>query len=177
MVSESMSAWVVPSPDEVDGPGVGPHRPMLEAYVNYQRRTFWNICAGLTAEQLAMRPIPSTNLTLLGLMRHLSKVERIWFRIRIAEEDVAPLFDADLGKDYDFEHIDPAQAREAFEIYRDEVRRAQQIGPLADWDKTVEWRGGTWSVGMIHIHMVGEYARHNGHADLLRQAIDGVTNR
>ena len=173
----NMTGWTAPAPGGSDGPGTGPDRPILEAYLNYQRSTLMNICAGLTPEQLASRPIPTTNLSLLGLVRHLAKVERIWFRTRIAGEDIAPLFDPELGKDYDFEHIDPSEAQSSFDTYREEVRLARQAAANADFEQAVEWRLGTWSVRMIHVHMIGEYARHNGHADLLRQAIDGVTDR
>src|SRR5579859_852902 len=83
-----VSGWIAPELGEVDGPAVGPDRPMLEGYHAYQRRTFRNICAGLTAEQLASRPLPSTNLSLLGLARHLAKVERVWLRIRAGREQI-----------------------------------------------------------------------------------------
>ena len=69
----------------------GPDRPLLEEMLAHLRATLLNICAGLTAEQLASRPIPSTNLTLLGLVRHMAKVERIWFRKRLAEQDIEHL--------------------------------------------------------------------------------------
>jgi uncharacterized damage-inducible protein DinB len=150
---------------------------MLEGYLRYQRRTLLNICAGLTPEQLALRPLPSTNLSLLGLVRHLAKVERIWLRIRVGGEAIEPLFDPELGKDYDFEHVDAADARAAFESYAQECRLGDLAAASASFDDTVEWRAGTWSVRMVYVHMIGEYARHNGHADLLREAIDGVTNR
>lgn len=172
-----VSGWVVPEPDDVDGPGTGPERPILEAYLDFQRRTFMNVCAGLTAEQLALRPLTSTNLTLLGLLRHLAKVERLWFRMRVAGDDVPLLYDTELGQDRDFDEIDPAQARLAYETYRDEVRLARLAAVDADFDDVVSWRMGPWSVRMIHVHMIGEYARHNGHADLLRQAIDGASGR
>jgi hypothetical protein len=172
-----VTSWTAPSPADVDGPVIGPDRPVLEGYVGYQRRTLLNICAGLTPEQLAMRPLPTTNLSLLGLVRHLAKVERIWLRIRVGKEPIEPLFDPDLGKDYDFDHIDPADAEGAFATYVEECRRGDEAAARADFDDTVEWRAGTWSVRMVYVHMIGEYARHNGHADLLRQAIDGVTDR
>lgn len=79
-------------------------------------------CAGLTAEQLVCRPVPPSTLSLLGLVRHLTKVERLWFRQRAGDEPVPPLY-----------------------------------------------------VRLVHLHVVTEYAQHNGHADLLRQAIDGTT--
>ena len=172
-----VSGWIAPELGEVDGPAVGPDRPMLEGYHAYQRRTFRNICAGLTAEQLASRPLPSTNLSLLGLARHLAKVERVWLRIRAGREQIEPLFDPALGTDYDFEHIDAADAEAAFATYDEECRLGDLAAAHADFDDLIEWRYGTWSVRMIYVHLIGEYARHNGHADLLRQAIDGVTGR
>jgi uncharacterized damage-inducible protein DinB len=134
-----------------------------------------NICAGLTPDELASRPLPSTNLSLLGLVRHLAKVERIWLRIRAGGEDIESLYP--LGTDEDFDEIDASQAPDAFATYAEECRLGDAAAARADFDDTVEWRLGTWSVRMVYVHMIGEYARHNGHADLLRQAIDGVTGR
>jgi uncharacterized damage-inducible protein DinB len=149
---------------------------MLEAYLDWQRATLLNICADLTAEQLALRPLPSTNLSLLGLVRHMAKVERTWYRLRAAREDVAPLFDP--GSNIDFDDIDPADAPGAVERLAEECRLARDaVAALSLDDTTVEVRGETLSLRMVHLHMIGEYARHNGHADLLREAIDGVTDR
>src|ERR1700761_8549224 len=99
--------WTAPAPKPVDGPLTGEIRPMLEGYLDWQRATLLNICAGLTGEQLASRPLASSNLSLLGLIRHLAKVERIWFRERVAGEDMPPMYDLTLGKDYDFDALDP----------------------------------------------------------------------
>ena len=84
-------SWVAPAPSLVDGPLSGADRPILQGYLQFQRVTLLNICAGLTAEQLATRPAASSNLSLLGLIRHLAKVERIWFRQRAAGEPVSPM--------------------------------------------------------------------------------------
>jgi uncharacterized damage-inducible protein DinB len=81
-----VTTWVVPSPTPVDGPVTGNDRPMLEGYVAHQRMTLLNICAGLSAEQLASRPLTSTNLSLLGLLRHLAKVERVWLHADLLRE-------------------------------------------------------------------------------------------
>ena len=164
-------------PDEIDGELIGPERPMLEDYLRWQRRTLLAICAGLSAEQLASRPLPSTNLSLLGLVRHMTKVERIWFRIRAAAEQIEPVFDPELGKDYDFEAIDPSDAPAAIEAYIAECRAAESAAAGLDFERPVPTRDGEWSLRGVHVHMIGEYARHNGHADMLRQAIDGVTGR
>src|SRR5690242_2717227 len=109
--------WTAPEPtDVVDGPSSGPDRPNIEAYLSYQRSTLLNICAGLNAEQLASRPIPSTNLSLLGLVRHMAKVERVWFRIRAKGESIDMLFDAELGDDTDFNGAEAANAEHDFEV-------------------------------------------------------------
>ena len=153
---------------------------MLEGYLDWQRATLLNICAGLTGEQLASRPIPSTNLSLLGLVRHMAKVERIWFRQRIVAEgaeQVESLYDPALGKDADFDLIDADEASEAFERYESEVALAREVARGISFDHTFDVQGETWSVQMVHVHMIGEYARHNGHADLLREAIDGAQDR
>jgi uncharacterized damage-inducible protein DinB len=169
--------WTAPDPEAVDGPLTGAERPMIEAYLNYQRRTLLNICAGLDAQQLAARPIASTNLSLLGLVRHMAKVERIWFRIRADGEAIDMLFDPALGKDFDFEGIDPAQAEHDFDVYARECDAARAAAARLDFDAPVPTRDEPWSLRMVHAHMIEEYARHNGHADLLRQAIDGATDR
>ena len=169
--------WTAPIPGPVNGPTTGDDRPILEGYLHWQRATLLNICAGLTGEQLALRPVPSSELSLLGLIRHLAKVERIWFRQRAAGQPVPPLFDPELGKDHDFTAVVAADA--AAEIGR--LRTEWQLGDTAvkniKFSDTLDAGGETWSLRMTYVHLIGEYARHNGHADLLREAIDGVRGR
>ncbi len=169
--------WTVPTPNPIDGPLNGPDRPILEGYLGWQRSTLLNICAGLSAEQLATRPVPTSNLSLLGLIRHLAKVERIWLRQRAACEAVEGMYDPARGKDADFDDLDPAEAPAAFERLHDEWRLADAAVADLDFDDTFDVRGETFSLRMTYVHLIGEYARHNGHADLLREAIDGTTAR
>jgi len=169
--------WTAPAPTPVDGPLTGPDRPMLEGYLAWERATLRNICAGLTGEQLATRPLPSSNLSLLGLVRHMTKVERTWFRIRAAGEPVPPVFDPALGKDHDFDVLDPAEAPAALERYVEECAAADAAVAGLSFDHTTDVHGEPFALRMVYVHMIGEYARHNGHADLLREAIDGVTGR
>ncbi len=169
--------WTAPAPEPVDGPLTGADRPILEGYLAWQRATLLNICAGLTGEQLAQRPLPSSNLSLLGLVRHLAKVERIWFRQRAAAQDVAPMYDPSLGKDYDYDELDPAEAPAAVRRLQDEWRSADEAVAGMGFEDTFEVGGEPFSLRMVYVHMIGEYARHNGHADLLREAADGVTGR
>jgi uncharacterized damage-inducible protein DinB len=169
--------WTAPAPQPVDGPLVGDDRPMLEGYLAWQRSTLLNICAGLTGEQLASRPLTSSNLSLLGLVRHMAKVERIWFRHRAVSDPVAPMYDPVLGKDADFDDLDPAEAPAAVRRLEDEWIACDRAVAGLSFDDTLEAHGQVMSLRMTYLHMIGEYARHNGHADLLREAIDGVTAR
>jgi uncharacterized damage-inducible protein DinB len=150
---------------------------MLEGYLGWQRATLLNICAGLTGEQLATRALPSSNLSLLGLVRHLAKVERTWFRIRAAGAAIEPLYDPVLGKDHDYDVLDPGEAPAAFRRLADEIEAADAAAAALDFDHTFEQDGEPFSLRMVYVHMIGEYARHNGHADLLRERLDGVTGR
>ncbi len=169
--------WIAPTPRPADGPLTGPDRPILEGGLNWHRATLTHICAGLTEEQLATRPLPSSNLSLLGLVRHMAKVERTWFRQRAAAEPVAQMYDPALGKDADFNDLDPAEAPAAFARLHDEWRLADAAVAGLDFDHTFDVHGEPFSLRMTYVHMIGEYARHNGHADLLRESIDGVTGR
>jgi uncharacterized damage-inducible protein DinB len=169
--------WTAPTPDPVDGPVTGDDRPILEGYLNWQRATLLNICAGLTGEQLARRPIPSSSLSLLGLVRHLAKVERIWFRQRAAGQDVPPMYPASAGKDADFDDAGASQAAADIGRLQAEWQAADASVKQMGFDATFDAGGEPWSLRMMYVHLIGEYARHNGHADLLREAIDGVTGR
>jgi hypothetical protein len=176
-MADGVTGWVAPAPEPVDGPLTGPDRPILEAYLASERSTLLNICAGLTAAQLATRPLPSSNLSLLGLVRHLAKVERIWLRQRAAAEPVEGMYDAALGKDADFDRVEAVGAEADFARYAAECRLADAAVAGLDFDHTFEVHGEEFSLRMVYVHLVGEYSRHNGHADLLREAIDGVTGR
>ncbi|MEJ7647897.1 MAG: DinB family protein [Nakamurella sp.] len=170
----------MPTPEPVDGPLVGAARPVLAGYLGWYRHTVDNICAGLTAEQFALRPIPSTALSLLGIVRHLAKVERIWLRQRLAADGTPPLYDPALGKDFDFEGGTAATAAHAWEALHAEQRAGDAaVSSLPDDHRILVGGpdGEQMSLQAVYTHLIGEYARHTGHADLLREAIDGVTGR
>jgi uncharacterized damage-inducible protein DinB len=172
-----MTTWTLPAPEPVDGPMTGADRPMLEAYLAWQRQTLLNVSAGLTAEQLAMRPLPSSNLSLLGLIRHAAKVERIWFRQRADADPIESMYAASPDKDADFNEIDAADAQAAVQRLTDEWSICDAVATGLSFDHVIDVRGDAMSLRMIYVHLIGEYARHNGHADLLREAIDGTTAR
>jgi uncharacterized damage-inducible protein DinB len=168
--------WTAPMPAAPGAePLVGPDRPILESFLDWQRRTLLNICAGLTGEQLATRSIPPSNLSLLGLVRHMAKVERTWLRERAAGQPVGPLFDPERGKDADFEELDPTAAEHDFAVFEAERRLGDAAVAGLSFDDTFELRGETYSLRLVYVHLIAEYARHNGHADLLRECIDGKT--
>jgi len=177
MTENEPTSWSAPTPDPVDGPTTGADRLILEGYLGWQRSTLLNICAGLTPEQLASRPLPSSNLSLLGLVRHLAKVERIWFRQRAAREPVEPMYDLSLGKNHDFDDVVAADAEADFARLRDEWLDADVAVAGMSFDDAFDVGGEEFSLRMTYVHLIGEYARHNGHADLLRESIDGVTAR
>jgi uncharacterized damage-inducible protein DinB len=169
--------WTAPTPDPVDGPLSGPDRPILEGFLNWQRNTLLNICAGLTGEQLASRPLASSDLSLLGLIRHLAKVERIWFRQRAAAQPVEPMYDPVRGPASDFEDANPGEAEADLDRLRDEWRRADDAVAGLAFDDTFAVGDDIFSLRMTYLHMIYEYSRHNGHADLLRESIDGASGR
>lgn len=145
---------------------------MLDGYLNFHRTTFLMKCAGLSGEQLAQRAAPPSNISLLGLIRHLAKVERTWFRLRVATQDVAPLY---AGKDVDFDELDPDNARAEYQQLVEEQRLAAAAVMNASLDDTFTHEGETYALRLVYLHMIGEYARHNGHADMVRERVDGTT--
>jgi uncharacterized damage-inducible protein DinB len=132
------------------------------------------ICAGLNAEQLALRPVAPSTLSLLGLVRHMTKVERTWLRIRAAGEDVPALFPTN---DEDLDDLDPAGAAQAIADLPVEWARCDAAVENLPLDHVVEAHGREVSLASIYIHLIEEWARHDGHADMMRQAIDGITGR
>jgi hypothetical protein len=156
----------------------GDERAMLVDFLRAQRATLELKCAGLDVE-LSRRSVEPSTLSLLGLVRHLADVERRWFRQVLAGEDVAPRFATNANPDGDFDGAtaDPAVVAEAWAAWRDEVAFADGFvgaAPHLDVVGTDGWRG-TVSLRWVLVHLIEEYARHNGHADLLRERIDGAT--
>lgn len=154
---------------------VADDRASLTSFLDYQRATLAMKCQGLSGEQLKRKAIPTTELTLLGLVRHVASVERSWFRFALGAEDVTTLWPGQVdGASAEF-HVEDADADEAFEVWREECVRARAVAEsFASVDDTVDCGGATISLRYVLTHMIEEYARHNGHADLLREAIDGA---
>ncbi|WP_019813132.1 DinB family protein [Saccharomonospora saliphila] len=150
-------------------------RTTLAEFLQYQRDTLAVKCAGLTTEQLKQRAVPPSALSLLGLVRHMAEVERIWFRNVLNGENSPHRWLRDTGEFGDFD-VDDADCGEAFELWRMECARAHELANAAEsLDIVGHQRDVPYSLRWILTHMIEEYARHNGHADLLRERIDGAT--
>ncbi len=172
--------WTAPAVERPTSPDVAPERQAAEALLEYHRATLLWKCAGLSGEQLATRSVPPSSMSLLGLVRHMADVERVWFRRRVAREQIAALYWDDAHPDGDFELVDPAAAQADFAVYAAEVEAARGVQADHDFDDTFVSRHGdgteeTIDVRALVLHMIEEYARHNGHADLLREVVDGST--
>jgi uncharacterized damage-inducible protein DinB len=172
--------WARPGEDpRYAGNPVGELATIREYLTNY-RRTLALKCEGLTPEQLATRSVPPSTMSLLGLVRHMAKVEQVWFQAVLQGRDEPRLFwSADVA-DVDFDGAvgEQAVADEAFTAWESQVAAADEyLDGLTDLGAEVLWRGEPTSVRDILIHMIEEYARHCGHADLLRECVDGRTGQ
>ncbi|GAA3818231.1 DinB family protein [Amycolatopsis tucumanensis] len=158
-------------------PKTGDERAILTAYLDWHRQTFELKCTGVAPDRLSERLIPPSGLTLHGLLRHLAGVERWWFRIQFRGEDVPVLYYSDDDPEQDFERLDGDPA-EALAVWRAECEASRRIvaeAPSLDETGVHQASGEPISLRRIMVHMLAEYARHNGHADLLRERIDGRT--
>lgn len=147
---------------------------MLETWLDFHRATLLSKCAGLTGEQLGARSVPPSSLSLHVLVRHMTQVERNWFRAAFTD-DPGPAFPA--GQDeFDADTADAETDVARFDAEVEHSRRLAAAQPSLDTLGT-GIRGGERiapSLRWVYVHMIEEYARHNGHADLLRERIDGA---
>lgn len=159
------------------GPTTGDERGLLVAALDAQRATLRLKCAGLGTES-ARRSVPPSSLSLLGLVRHLADVERRWFRVVLAGQDAELRFSSPENPEGDFDGAAsaPEVVEESWTAWEEEVAFAEAFvaaAPHLDVEGEDAWRGVV-SLRWVLLHMVEEYARHNGHADLLRERIDGA---
>jgi uncharacterized damage-inducible protein DinB len=170
---------MAPTVDRVEPEQVADERTALDQLLDYHRATLLSKCAGLTADQLKQRSVPPSALSLLGLVRHMTEVEQWWFRMHAAgAEGLGWPYDPDQDG-ADFNDLADADAAGNLAAYRDEIEAARAAVADKSLDTVVPSRGDhperTRDIRWIYLHMIEEYARHNGHADLLREAIDGAT--
>ncbi|GAA2232322.1 DinB family protein [Promicromonospora sukumoe] len=177
-------------PDDVprtDPPPAADEATMLRSFVDFYRATIRRQCAGLTAEQLRT-PHPPSTMTLAGMLKHLAYVEDVWFSVRLRGNDPAPPWDTvdwSADRDWDWNSALSDTPEQLTALFDDAVAASERIldevvaGGL---DQEVARRpahaghGGAVTLRWILVHMVEEYSRHAGHADLLREALDGATD-
>jgi uncharacterized damage-inducible protein DinB len=180
--TERRFGWenVFVAPDEdprSDATSTG-ERATLDDFLTGCRQTLELKCQGLDPEQMARRSAPPSNMSLLGLIRHMADVERYWFRQVLSNEDAPRRFRTTEDRDADFNgaSADPAVVDDAWEAWREEIAYAERcVEGFGDLGTTVQLPNEDEQVAVreVLIHMVEEYARHCGHADLLRERIDG----
>lgn len=173
--------WADPDndPREALEPGSG-EKAVLAEYLDRYRMTVELKCEGLTAEQLATRSVPPSTMSLLGMIRHLARVEHSWTR-RVFEGQIQlpRLYRTEQDPDLDFNQAvaDDEVVAEAWDTWRGEVVHARAVYAGLDLDALVDVHGEEVETRDIVVHLVEEYARHAGHVDLLRECIDGRTGQ
>ncbi|MFF5445347.1 DinB family protein [Streptomyces sp. NPDC012888] len=154
-------------------------REMLEGWLDYHRATLAMKCAGLDEEQLRRAALPPSELTLLGLVRHMAEVERWWFREITLGLDLPELYSTREDRDGDFHFGADDTFADAEQVWKEEIGLAREAaaGRSLDEVSVAEHprRKQGFNLRWVYTHMIEEYARHNGHADLLREQIDGAT--
>jgi hypothetical protein len=169
--------WTTPEVRRPERVYAGDERTVLESALEHARATFLYKCGGLTGEQLTLRPVGRSTMSLLGLARHLAGCERWWFRNHLAgETDLPWVFFTEDNMEGDFEDGTPESAPGDFEIYHQEVAAARTAAAERSLEDSFRRpKGQLMDLRGLLIYMTDEYARHNGHADLLREHIDGRT--
>lgn len=158
-------------------PRTGGEVELLTAFLDNHRMTFEQKCAGLSPAQLSEASVPPSTMTLHGLVRHLAGVERWWLQIQFAGDDVPMLYYSDEDPDQDFDSLH-GDVADAFAVWHRECERSREIVAAAtslDDTGTVIRDGEPFTLRWLLVHMIAEYARHNGHTDLLRERLDGAT--
>jgi uncharacterized damage-inducible protein DinB len=154
-------------------------RTSLEGWLDYHRQTLAWKCEGLSDEQLRTASAQPSALSLMGLVRHMADVERSWFRRILADEQAGPIFYSDEDPDGEFHLTEADTWAETYATWQAEIEAARRHAAGFDLDDLSKSRhrrtGERFNLRWIYTHMIEEYARHNGHADLIRERIDGAT--
>jgi uncharacterized damage-inducible protein DinB len=147
---------------------------MLEGWLEFHRTTLLLKCEGLDDGGRKARPVPTSKLSLHGLVRHMAEVERGWFREVLEQEDVDRIWDDPDDPDVELAPLDDADWEADLATWRSECDASRAIAARHRLDDTGMRRNEPVSLRWIYVHMIEEYARHNGHADLIRELVDGA---
>ncbi|MFD4689488.1 DinB family protein [Streptomyces sp. NPDC058463] len=171
--------WTAPQVErtaQLGNLGTLDERRMLEGWLTRHRETLLAKCAGLDPEQLARTAVEPSDLSLLGLVRHMAEVERWWFRRQFRGEGIGDVHAGPSDGNEGLDGADPAGAERDFGLFRAEVAACDAAVAGHGLDEVFASTGGRpLSLRWVYLLMIQEYARHNGHADLLRERTDGVT--
>ena len=164
------------SVERVVAPAIADERTTLTGFLDFQRAPLERKCDGLTGDQLRERAVPPSQLSLLGIVRHLAEVERNWFRPVLEGAELATIFWPPLDWQRTLRDLEQASVAESFAAWREECAHARELVAAAPSLDVTGWRRGE-EIGLrwVLTHMIEEYARHNGHADLIRERLDGAT--
>jgi uncharacterized damage-inducible protein DinB len=149
-------------------------RELLDDWLDFHRATLLAKCEGLTNEQRKDRAIAGSLLSLHGLIRHLAEVERNWFqRILLSDSNVEPIWYDSSVEGSPMVPLDGALWDDDVRAWRAECEASRRTAASVSLDEAGTWRDREVSLRAIMLHMIQEYARHNGHADILREFEDG----
>ncbi|MEU7799221.1 DinB family protein [Micromonospora arborensis] len=162
--------------ERIGPPVTGDERETLRAFLDFHRATLALKCEGLSDEELRRQSMPPSTLSLLGLVRHMAEVERAWFRRVISGEDIPLIWSetGDFQQAYDARSATRAEAFDAWEREVEHARRIERAAASLDVTGHNVRSGETVSLRLVMLHLIHEYARHNGHADFLREGVDGT---
>lgn len=150
-----------------------PEREMLEAWLEFHRVTLLLKCEGLEDESRKLRPVVSSKLSLHGLVRHMAEVERNWFRrVLLQDAEASPIWYDPAIEDSELVPLADADWEADLRAWQEECDASRTAAASRDLDDTGLRHGKPCSLRWIYVHMIEEYARHNGHADLLRELTD-----
>jgi uncharacterized damage-inducible protein DinB len=162
-------------PRRVEPPFVLDERSMLDGWLEFHRWTLRLKCEGLDADALRARPVPTSDMSLHGLVRHMAEVERGWFqRVLLREPDLPHIWRTPDRDDADWKPLDNAVWSDDLDAWERECDESRRVAAPLELDHTGLRKGNPCSLRWIYNHMIEEYARHNGHADLIRELVDGA---
>jgi hypothetical protein len=169
--------WTAPDTGRAELPALSDERTMLAGWLDFHRKTLLFKCAGLNAEQLKVPSVEPSGLTLLGLVRHMAEVERYWLRRNFAGEQVPDLYRRPELRHADLDDVAGADAEADFATYRSELEHTRRAVAGRSLDERLVHPRSKDEINLrwLYMHLIEEYARHNGHADLIRERIDGRT--
>ncbi len=165
------------APERANVPVSGDERTQLDAWLDFQRATLLRKCDGLSVAQMKERPVATSRLSLLGIIRHMTFVEQVWFETTFAGHDTSDYYKTEGDRDADFNDLDSAALEVVIDLFLKSLKVSRELSAGHSLDELVRKprRGREVDLRWIYVHMIEEYARHNGHADLIRELVDGAT--